>query len=108
MVKQARCGDKWADTADALSKGDEGRVRKLMGGKLEKRKRKIPRELANWIQQPIPDPELGLRIAREISNKMKLLEWATPRMTRRMRMDSNKMLGASKEEKKRRGKKRKR
>ena len=94
MVKQARCADKWASAADALSKRDNKRVEKLMEGKLEKRKRRLPRELINWINQPIPDPELGIRVAKELGSKLQLLDWATPRMTRKMKVESNEILRA--------------
>lgn len=100
MVKQARCGDRWASTADALSKGESERVKELMEDKLEKRKRKVPRELVNWINEPYPDPELGIRVARELGSKLSLLEWATPRLTRKMRIESNEMLRSTGEKRK--------
>ena len=100
MVKQARCGDKWASTADALSKGENERVEKLMEGKLEKKKRKVPRELLNWMKEPYPDPELGIRVARELGSKLQLLEWATPRMTRKMKVESNEVLRPTGEKRK--------
>lgn len=82
VVKQARCSDKWSETADALSKNDMQRVKEEMGNNLERRKRKIPRELENFLTNPMPDMELGTKVAIELSQKIPgMLIWETPRMT---------------------------
>ena len=81
VVKQARCSDQGSVAADALSKGSILEARQAMSDKLEKNKRVIPRSLQLWLQDPVPDMELGLRIAMEIGNKVEVLKWDFPRMT---------------------------
>ena len=92
IVKQARCSDRWSEAADALSKDDQQRVNEEMGNCLERRKRRIPRELENFLMNPIPDMELGTKLALEISQKIPgMLIWETPRMTLRERTECRRM-----------------
>ena len=92
VVKQSRCSDQWSETADALSKNDQERVKAEMGSSLEKRKRRIPRELSKFLENPIPDMELGTKVATEISQKIPgMLIWEKVRMSLEERTVCRKM-----------------
>ena len=81
IVKQTRCSDRWSETADALSKVDMKRVKAEMGNGLESRKRMLPRELGRYIQSPLPDMELGIRLAESLVQKqVGILIWSRPKM----------------------------
>ena len=82
VVKQARCSDKWSEAADALSKHDMQRAQDEMAGNMERRKRMIPREIQKFLANPLPDMELGMKIAQELRQKIPdMLTWETPRMS---------------------------
>ena len=99
VSKQARCSDQWSNAADALSKSDEGRCKAEMEGKLEQKKRNLPRTLRNWIRNPYPDPDLGLKIVKELSQSMQLEIWEEPKITLQEVKESNKMLAGRKKKK---------
>ena len=44
------------------------------------------------MQSPYPDPELGLKIVKELSQGMELEIWEEPRMTLKEKKESNRML----------------
>ena len=92
VTKQARCSDLWSKAADALSKNDEERFKEEMKGRVEKKKRILPRTLRQWIQSPYPDPELGLKIVKELSHSMEVEIWEEPRMTLKEKKESNEVL----------------
>ena len=93
VVKQSRCTDRWSEAADALSKNDQERIRREMGNNLERRKRMLPRALKTYIDNPIPDMELGLRIAREVAQKQEgILIWEQPKMTLEQKEKCHRMM----------------
>ena len=93
VVKQSRCTDRWSETADALSKNDKERIRREMGDNLERRKRMLPRSLKSYIDNPIPDMELGLRIAKEVAQKQEgILIWEQPKMTLEQKEECHRMM----------------
>ena len=93
VVKQSRCTDRWSEAADALSKGDQDRVKKEMGDNLERRKRMLPRALRAHIENPLPDMELGLKIAREVAQKQEgILIWEQPRMSLEEKEECHRMM----------------
>ena len=92
VTKQARCSDLWSKAADALSKNDEERFKEEIKGRVEQKKRILPRTLRQWIQSPYPDPELGLKIVKELSHSMEVEIWEEPRMTLKEKKESNEVL----------------
>ena len=93
VVKQSRCTDRWSEAADALSKNDQERIRREMGNNLERRKRMLPRALKTYIDNPIPDMDLGLRIAMEVAQKQEgILIWERPRMNLELKEECHKMM----------------
>ena len=92
VTKQPRCSDQWSNAADALSKNKEERFKEEMKGKVEQKKRVLPRTFKQWVQSPYPDPDLGLKIVQELSQGMELEIWEVPRMTLKEKKESNRML----------------
>ena len=66
VEKTRRCSNQQTEAADALSKGDWNRAWDNMPLK-EMDPRRVPRVLLRWISNPIPDLNLGEKIAEEMS-----------------------------------------
>ena len=81
VVKTGRMSGPGERAADALSKGDMDRAWEDIGGVREEESRQIPKVIKEWIQDPVPDPELGLRILDELDGQQKVLQWETRRLT---------------------------
>ena len=93
VLKQSRCTDRWSEAADALSKDDKERIKREMGDNLERRERMLPRALKTYIDNPIPDMELGLRIAMEVAQKQEgILIWEQPKMTLEQKEKCHRMM----------------
>ena len=60
---------------------DIGKVR-------EEESRQVPKVIREWIQDPVPDPELGLRILDELDGQQKVLQWETRRLTMKQLRES--------------------
>lgn len=58
-----------AEAADAISKNDTGRFRRLCPNS-EYRGRKIPATIRNWIAKPVVDYYLGKKIVAELASKV--------------------------------------
>ena len=54
------------------------------------------------MQSPYPDPDLGLKIVKELSQSMELEIWEVPRMTLKEKKESNRMLTEGKKTPKKR------
>ena len=77
VVKVARCSTVKADAADALSKGDMARFRRLVPA-AEEDPRPIPGTVKVWLDNPYPDWELGKKIVLEMKScGIDVLVWLT-------------------------------
>ena len=77
VVKVARCSTVKADAADALSKGDMARFRRLVPD-AEEEPRPIPGTVLVWLDNPYPDWELGKKIVLEMKAcGIDVLVWLT-------------------------------
>ena len=83
VTKTGRMSGPGERAADALSKCDMDRAWEDIGEIREKERRRIPKAIKEWIWDPVPDPELGLRILEEISGQEDNLVWETVRLTQR-------------------------
>jgi hypothetical protein len=72
VEKIRRCSDDQATAADALSKMDLKTFRTMMP-EANAGPQKVPLALRRWIQDPIPDRFLGLKILTEMSRNTLLL-----------------------------------
>ena len=75
VAKTGRMSGPGERAADALSKGDFERAWEDIGKVKESRARRVPRVIQDWIQDPVPDPDLGKRILQELAGQMENLEW---------------------------------
>ena len=69
VVKTGRMSGPGERAADALSKGDMKRADLDIGGVRERKPRKVPGAIREWISNPMPDPELGKRILEELAKE---------------------------------------
>ena len=83
VTKTGRMSGPGERAADALSKGDMPRAWEDIGEVKEKKSRKIPKTIIDWISDPVPDPELGLRILEEVSGQEENMMWESVRLTQR-------------------------
>ena len=72
VVKVRRCSTRQAEAADAISKADWRRFRKLMP-QSRLGPAMVPVTITNWIQNPVEDPHLGERILRELGVRKTML-----------------------------------
>ena len=72
LEKIRRCSNTQAEAADALSKADFASFRKLMP-QANSGPQRVPVALSKWIQNPVPDRFLGLKILTEMSRKTLIL-----------------------------------
>ena len=75
VAKTGRMTGPGERAADALSKGDFDRAWEDIGNIREERQRKVPRVIEEWIQDPVPDTELGKRILEELAGQKANLKW---------------------------------
>ena len=68
VLKVTRCSTVKAEAADAISKNDTERFRRLCPNS-EYRGRPIPVTIRNWIKKPVVDMELGKKIVVELASK---------------------------------------
>ena len=88
VVKTGRMSGPGERAADALSKGDMDRAWEDIGKVREEESRQVPKVIREWIQDPVPDPELGLRILDELDGQQKVLQWETRRLTMKQLRES--------------------
>ena len=88
VVKTGRMSGPGERAADALSKGDMDRAWEDIGEVREEESRQVPKVIREWIQDPVPDPELGLRILDELDGQQKVLQWETRRLTMKQLRES--------------------
>ena len=75
VAKTGRMTGPGERAADALSKGDFDRAWEDIGNIREERQRRVPRVIEEWIQDPVPDTELGKRILEELAGQKANLKW---------------------------------
>ena len=68
VLKVTRCSTVKAEAADAISKNDTARFRKLCPDS-EYMGRPIPVTIRDWIKKPVIDMELGKKIVVELASK---------------------------------------
>ena len=69
-----RCSNKESVAADALSKCDRERFLENMP-EANSVPEEVPGELLSWIENPVPDRELGSRIIDEMKSKWIMLQY---------------------------------
>ena len=72
IVKIARCSTDLAEAADAISKAEFSRMRRLMPGASVGPAR-VPRALLQWINNPVRDRNLGGRLLEEMDVERNIL-----------------------------------
>ena len=72
IVKIKRCSNDLAEAADALSKADFGRMRRLLPG-ANVGPAKVPRALLMWVNNPVGDKDLGAKLLREMGIERNIL-----------------------------------
>ena len=72
IVKITRCSNALAEAADAVSKADFYKMRRLMPGASIGPAR-VPRALLVWVNNPVEDRNLGARILREMGVERNIL-----------------------------------
>jgi hypothetical protein len=72
IVKIRRCSNKEAEAADAISKADWGRFRRLMP-KSNPGAAMVPVTLSKWVEAPVEDSTLGERILKELGIERSVL-----------------------------------
>ena len=82
VMKEARCSSLGAEAADAFSKSDMERAKAQFGKRMQGWRRKTPETLERWIQDPVPDPELGFRVLSELAGSEENFPWGQPRLDR--------------------------
>jgi hypothetical protein len=70
--KITRCSVPAAEAADALSKADFGRFRRLAGG-LPVEPLWVPRSVLAWIKNPVRNDDLGDEVLRELRQRTLVL-----------------------------------
>ena len=83
VTKTPRMSGPGERAADALSKGDMARAWEDIGEVRERERRRVPKTVVEWISDPVPDPELGLRILEEIRGQEDNMVWEPVRLTLR-------------------------
>ena len=83
VTKTGRMSGPGERAADALSKSDFSRAWEDIGNVREKTKRMVPKCIRDWVSDPVPDPELGLRILEELRGQENNLMWEKVRLTAR-------------------------
>ena len=76
IEKITRCSNHGAEAADALSKCDYTRFLENMPG-AEAQPRVVPSTLLAWMEDPVPDRELGGRILEEMSQSVELMGYSS-------------------------------
>ena len=76
IEKITRCSNHGAEAADALSKCDYPRFLENMPG-AEAQPRVVPSTLLAWMEDPVPDRELGGRILEEMSQSVELMGYSS-------------------------------
>ena len=74
VVKTKRCSSEGELAADALSKGDWLKSKLYMPDKNIEPKY-VPRVLLRWLNNPVPDLDLGQKVLSEISTYTKVLHF---------------------------------
>lgn len=72
IVKIRRCSTVLADAADAVSKAEFHRMRRLMPGASPGPAR-VPMVLLQWVDNPVADRQLGARLLREMGVERNIL-----------------------------------
>ena len=73
ITNTGRCSNREAVAADALSKCDRERfLENMPEANLPE---EVPGELLSWIENPVPDRELGSRIIHEMKSKGIMLQY---------------------------------
>ncbi len=74
IEKIGRCSTPEAEMADALSKGDFGRFRRIPGGKeYGPTPERVPIALLRWAARPKEDDDLGRKILVELAKEISVL-----------------------------------
>ena len=72
VVKITRCSTDLAEAADAISKADFPRMRRLMPGATPGPAR-VPRVLLQWVCNPVADRNLAAKLLREMGVERNIL-----------------------------------
>ena len=78
VFKITRCSNPGSDMADALSKGAFMRFWALVekeGWTLPQQKAWVPTALLSWVDNPVPDDDLGHNILQEIAQYTPVLSY---------------------------------
>ena len=94
VTKTGRMSGPGERAADALSKSDMDRAWEDIGGITEKKSRRVPKTITEWISDPVPDPELGFRILEELSGQEDNMKWESVRLTQRNLMEGARVMMA--------------
>ena len=72
IIKIKRCSTELAEAADAISKADFNRMRRLMPG-ANPGPARVPRSLLQWVDNPVADMNLSAKLLKEMGIERNVL-----------------------------------
>ena len=76
VTKVGRCSSRETVAADAVSKADWKRLVSNMKEMDGVASRKVPESLLQWIRNPRPDRELGMKIVRDMGKRNEMMQYS--------------------------------